>query len=121
VLPVFSAHRYGEGTGWNNKAKKHDNSFPVTFENHHTSTLDLHWIGPTEKVFQGSLAPGAEMEMTTYVGHRFGWSEQGQTEYVPRGVFEIELGSREYRYGGKEEPVPQLRTNKNVRKNRRRA
>ncbi|KAH9262757.1 hypothetical protein BASA82_000213 [Batrachochytrium salamandrivorans] len=103
TMPVFTAHRFGAGTGWRGdkggEDEEEEKGYQITFVNNYHTTLDLHWIGEG-KVFQGSLAPGAKLEITSYVGHKFAWSEQGKTELLPRGRFEIELGSRVYQYGG---------------------
>lgn len=101
--PVFSKNRYGDGTGWNDEEDEDEDErvkrFTVQFVNAHDVPLDLYWQGGQENVFQGSLAPGAKLEMNTFVGHKFAWTEQGTETFMPRGKFEIELGSRVYRYG----------------------
>ena len=112
--PVISKHRYGEATGFdsqsvsNNKKKARSNSntsndsFSVRIINESDRSLDLAWVDPEGGyVKQGSIAPQATLQLDTYLGHRFVWLEPGTKKPVPQGQFEVEAGSRVYRYGSK--------------------
>lgn len=111
--PVFSKHRYGEGTGFESsvnggsqKKGPKNNAYMVTIRNESDRPLELAWITPEgDFMKQGEVAASSSIQMETHLGHKFAWLEKGTETVVPQGVFEIEAGSRVYKYVAKFEAV----------------
>ena len=108
--PVFSKHRYGEGTEFESesapksgkKTEKRREGYLVSIVNESDQTLELAWVNPEgEYLKQGEVAPQSTVQMETHLGHKFVWLERGTNKPVPQGLFEIEAGSRVYKYGSK--------------------
>jgi hypothetical protein len=108
--PVFSKHNYGHGTGFESHStggggrekKKAKEGYVVSIVNESDRPLDLAWISPEGAyVKQGEVSPSSTIQMETHLGHKFVWLERGTETPVPQGTFEVEAGSRTYKYGSK--------------------
>ena len=103
--PVFSSYPYGKNTGFRKSGQIDDDdkyeSYVVRFTNQHSEPLDLHWVSPSGNlVLQGTVGTGSSFEIKTYLGHKFQWTTEGTLKKMPKGLIEVEAGSRNYRYGG---------------------
>lgn len=105
--PVFSKMRYGDHTGFRKtgepepETEDEEESYSVSFQNDYSAPLDVHWVGPSgDLVLQGTVGVGSKFQVNTFIGHRFVWTEENSNKRMPKGAFEIEAGSRVYRYGG---------------------
>ena len=106
--PVFSKHKYGENTGFQSSAnassrKKKKESYVVSLANESDSVLKLAWVSPDtgEFIMQGTVSPKASVQMETQIGHKFVWLDPNTEKPVPQGFFEVEAGSRTYKYVSK--------------------
>jgi len=110
--PVYSKFKYGDHTGFRRAGEplreEEDEEedpdtkvYAVVFQNDFSKPLDVHWINPNnnELILQGTVGPGTKFSVNSYLGHRFVWTEEGTTKRMPKGAFEVEAGSRVYRYG----------------------
>jgi hypothetical protein len=114
--PIFTTHPFAEHTGFESHHQNHavNNNvggkkkttqqhlvpFAVRFINDSGRTLDLAWLDThTNKLHHiGTIASGSSLEQQSYLGHKFQWLEKsGQP--APEGLFEVEAGSHEIRYG----------------------
>ncbi|KAH9256056.1 hypothetical protein BASA81_005832 [Batrachochytrium salamandrivorans] len=110
AMPKFSQQRYGDGTGIVSskdpsaaqKKKDKPSMYNADFVNDSDETLTLMWVAPKgQLVEQGTLAPKASVKLQTHLGHKFQWVNAKTKQAVPQGKFEIEAGSRIYKYQAK--------------------
>lgn len=74
----------------------------MTIANDSDKPLVLAWKSPEgELVKNGEIAAQSKVQIRTYLGHKFVWLDKKTEKPVPQGTFEIEAGSRYYRYGSK--------------------
>jgi len=107
--PIFSSHQYGEGTGFQSHKKDVSSAktsqkerMLVTMSNGSNKNLQLAWIDPSgDYVVQGEVSPNANVQIETHMGHKFVWLDPKTSKPVPQGMFEIEAGSRTYKYNSK--------------------
>jgi len=108
--PVFTKHRYADKTGFESskgdaveKKRRLAGAFQITAQNEADATLDLAWVNPDTSDLQvvGTLAPGTSIQIESFLGHKFQWLEHGTKKKKPQGKFEVEAGSRVYRYVAK--------------------
>ena len=118
--PVFSKHKYAEGTGFESSSvtatdnsegsssssrksnKKKQEGYVVTMMNASDKPLTLAWLSPDGGVVKhGELTPDSSVQMETHLGHKFAWIDPKTDKIVPQGVFEVEAGSRVYKYVSK--------------------
>ncbi|KAH9251940.1 hypothetical protein BASA81_010144 [Batrachochytrium salamandrivorans] len=112
TTPKFTTSRIGDHTGFQREAdrklanQQRQNERVVWFENTLDRPLDLHWVQGKAKepksgdlVLQAQVLPHGKQEMSTFVGHRFAWTEVGKKTVLPKGLSEIEVGRNpHYKY-----------------------
>lgn len=60
-------------------AVEDDGRRKAMFTNRATAERDLWWQGPNGIILQGGVAPGATVEINSFVGHKFIWSTSDNT------------------------------------------
>lgn len=92
----YTEFPYGKGTKWKNSGKQTSQKL-VLFLNKAKKPMELHWIGQNgELVSQGTVHSGHQLEINSFPGHRFVWTEVGNKEVLPKSEVEIERGRTSY-------------------------